>query len=207
MVGGDTPTTSPTGLPEVKYAYEFHVVEVANKVRDVVEAQMRAYLRDEDEQPGDTSGPLAENAATADEKNKPRLEATGKKNNIARLMYMPSWHMEKLLGSLADALKMPHWKMGRGPMETTSGPAVTLFILNPRRAWALPHGASSVGNGQISYGYRCGLSPSAMVALAADPEVVQRAEKMERTERMRWRVIHTSGGRRNSHFLRTEVCA
>lgn len=142
----------------MEYAYQFQVIDVSKKVLHAVEAHMRAYLRDE---------------ATTTE-------------TPMRRMYMPSWHMENLLGSLLSELRET-----KDGLEKRSGPAFTLFVLNPRRLWIFPglNPRTSSQQKNIKYGYRCGLSETMMSALATDPEVIQRAEYMERAEKPGWRVV------------------
>ena len=159
---------------------------------------MRAYLRDEEEQPAleeereeDEGGD--ESSAGGQREERP-TGGTGSKHND-RLMYMPSWHMEELLSSLAVELR------ASGQRETRYMPeaamvipaAFTLFVLNPRPAWLLPLEQKRVEGQKVTYGYRCGLSTDALAALAADQEVVQRAEKVERMEQNRWRIVHGAG--------------
>ncbi|CAM9103186.1 unnamed protein product, partial [Laminaria digitata] len=50
--GRDASPAFPRAAAEVEYDYRYHVVNVDKRVRDAVEAHMRAYLRDEEEQPG-----------------------------------------------------------------------------------------------------------------------------------------------------------
>lgn len=164
---------------EVEYAYQFHVVDVSTKARDAVEAHMRAYLRDEIDEAGE-----------ADEAADARGQQANAGREQKRHMYMPSWHMENLLGSLVTALRPEKLEAELDSSEDDILPvAFTLFVLNPRRSWALP----TLRDGkfkEISYGYRCGLSASAMAALAADADVVQRALEVERKEQKQWRIVH-----------------
>lgn len=138
---------------------------------------MRAYLRDE-----------------ADAADAPGRANAGREQ---RHMYMPSWHMENLLGSLVAALRPAQLETELDILPA----AFTLFVLNPRRSWALQHRDEKFE--EISYGYRCGLSASAMAALAADADVVQRALEAERKEQMQWRIVH---GVADSGFQNSEVC-
>lgn len=132
--------------PAVQYAYQFDVVEVDQKVRRVVEAHMRAHLRSEDAGSGDMSDLTDDGSGT-------------------RKLYMPSWHMERLLNSLVDALNGGDDEGDKDPsfdslQRRNRRPAFTLFILNPERVWALvlPHDERN----RAVYGYRCGLSASSM---------------------------------------------
>lgn len=137
---------------------------------------MRAYLRNEQELPAvePETGPQRPSVAAED---------GGRK----RRMYMPTWHMENLLGSLVSALETPPSGLNT---EGELPAAFTLFILNPHPALVLPSaGSEDAAGGEATYGYRCGLSASAMAALAADTEVVQRAKAMERKELVNWRVV------------------
>lgn len=141
---------------------------------------MRAYLRDEEERPG----PEEE-----------REDVKRREESSDRQMYMPSWHMEELLSSLAVKLRTSGQRETRYmPGAAMAIPAAfTLFVLNPRPAWVLPRERQIVGGPKVTYGYRCGLSSGALAALAADQDVLQRVEKVEQMERKRWRIVHTPG--------------
>ncbi|CAM9103114.1 unnamed protein product, partial [Laminaria digitata] len=103
--------------------------------------------------------------------------------------------MEELLSSLAVKLRASGQREKRSmPAAAMVIPAAfTLFVLNPRPAWVLPREHKTVEGEKVTYGYRCGLSSGALAALAADQEVVQRAEKVERLEQKRWRIVHGAG--------------
>lgn len=181
------PGLSPPAQPDVEYVYQFRVVDVHNKVQVALEAHMRSHLRNEGKDPGgNKSGSSLEKDIRVAGQTESRSSPGDKKKT--RKMYMPSWHMENLLGSLVDALKI-----SEQPSSTPST-SFTLFVLNPRRAWALPLTSSSADDGKITYGYRCGLSLSAMASLAADQKVLLRAENMEQAEQARWRIVHGAPG-------------
>lgn len=182
--GSGSPRSSSeetTGV--VEYVYRFRVVDVARKVRDALEAHLRAFLREDSESPISSQ--------SVDE----RENSTNNGMKERMRMFMPSWRMEEFLGSLATELAAAGGGNGGRATEEDRPPVVayTFFVLNPRRTWIYPTGggAAAVGGGGYdwTYGYRCVLSPSVMQALAADPEVVRRAEDMERAEQVRWRMV------------------
>lgn len=159
---------------------------------------MRAYLRDEEEQPGPgeeneegEGGGKSSGGGRAGERG---TGGTDSKQN-GRQMYMPSWHMEELLSSLAVKLQASGQRETRYmPGAAMAIPAsFTLFVLNPRPAWIFPPEQTVVEGRKVTYGYRCGLSSSALSTLAADQDVVHRAEKVERMEQKRWRIVHEAG--------------
>lgn len=159
---------------------------------------MRAYLRDEEEQPGPgeereegEGGGKSSDGGRAGERGAGGADS----KQSGRQMYMPSWHMEELLSSLAVKLQASGQRETRHmPGAAMAIPAsFTLFVLNPRPAWIFPLEQKVVEGRKVTYGYRCGLSSSALAALAADQDVVRRAEKVERMEQKRWRIVHEAG--------------
>lgn len=111
---------------------------------------MRAYLRDEDRTDNSAGGDGDIGGGSGEMKHQ---------QPHGRQMYMPSWHMESFLGPLATALTR---KTDDG-RERTTQPAFTLFILNPNRIWAFPgKNSENMDREHVTYGYRCGLSSSAM---------------------------------------------
>lgn len=154
---------------------------------------MRAYLRDEEEEDGE------KRESTGGREGERPTDATGSKQTSGTQMYMPSWHMEELLGSLAVKLQASGQRETRylpeAAMKTSA--AFTLFILNPRPAWVLPPQREKGMGGKVIYGYRCGHSSDVLATLARDEEVVQRAEQVERLEQNRWRIVHGAGGQDN----------
>lgn len=204
MGGGDS-QSSPHAGPEVEYAYRYHVVDVDKRVRDAVEAHMRAYLRDEeDEEEEEVEEEEDKRESDGGLRGERSTGGTGSKQTSGRQMYMPSWHMEELLGSLAVKLQASGQRETRYLPDSAAkmSAAFTLFILNPRPAWVLPqeHQKSAEGR-KVTYGYRCGHSSGALAALAGDREVVQRAEKVERLEQKRWRIVHGAGSQDNGEFF------
>lgn len=141
--GGQASSRSPLhSAPAVEYFYQLQVVGVDELVRRVVDTHMRAHLRSEDRTDG----------IDVDER------ATGQ-------LYMPSWHMETLLGSLLAALNNgdnENDKVSWTGLNMSEDPAFTLFILNPDRQWGLH--LPGVDHERATYGYRCGLSASSMKA-------------------------------------------
>lgn len=163
----------------VEYIYTFRVVDVARKVRDALETHMRAFLREDAESP--ISPP------SVDERNVGINSGMKKRKRVS----MPSWRMEEFLGSLTTELTAAGEGNGGWATAGNRPPAVayTFFVLNPRRTWIFPAAADGRVSYDWTYGYRCALSPSVMQALAADPDVVRRAEEMERAEQIRWRMV------------------
>lgn len=158
---------------------------------------MRAYLRDEEEQPEpekEEESEGREESSGGGRRGERPAGGTGSTQH-GRQMYMPSWHMEELLSSLAVNLRASGQRETRYiPGSAMAIPAAfTLFVLNPRPAWVLPREQQIVEGPKVTYGYRCGLSSGALAALAADQDVVQRAEKVERMEQKRWRIVHEAG--------------
>lgn len=163
----------------VEYHYRFRVVDVARKVRDALETYMRAFLRED-----------AESSISSQSMDE-RPGGTNSGMKARKRMSMPSWRMEEFLGSLATELTAAGERNGGWATAEDRPPVVayTFFVLNPRRAWISPTAADGGVGKDWTYGYRCALPPSVMQALAADPDVVRRAEEMERAEQIRWRMV------------------